>query len=165
MKKNYIYYKISLMSSLNKFIDETIKAKEAHTDAKAINTLIQGKRDIAFVSFVTDEIINFMKKYGVNVVKVDKNPYDSYIFYKPKAEKNAMELLQIANKYNGFLPAAPEQTTEDIVRRIGHLLEYDPEDIDNFIQRNFQTSMVAEHKSIVRNLIKEYISKFLTEVK
>ena len=73
-----------------------------------------------------------MNSKGLKTLSVPLNPNDCYIYYRTGHEKQAQELKDIADKYNGYL--AYWATKED-TRRIGELLQYDPKDIEEFINK------------------------------
>ena len=65
-------------------------------------------------------------------LEVEKNPHDAHIIYRPDSEKEANELKDIANKYNGYLSY---KATDEDTRRIGQLLGYKAKDIETYIER------------------------------
>jgi hypothetical protein len=120
----------TLRQILKEELDEEIKASEAYSTYNSIKTLIDGKRDVAFVGKST--YIYLLSKYhGLKVIKVPNS--DNYIIYKKGAEDKANELLDIANKYGGFLHW---QATDEDSRRIGQLLGYNQEDIEDYIKNS-----------------------------
>ena len=120
----------TLRQILKEELSEEIKASEAYSDHNSIKTIVDGKRDVAFVKKST--YIYLLSKYhGLKVIKVPNS--DNYIIYKKGAEDRANELLDIANKYGGFLHW---QATDEDSRRIGQLLGYNQEDIEDYIKNS-----------------------------
>jgi len=120
----------TLKQLLKEELAEEIKASEAYSDYNSIKTIVDGKRDVAFVGKST--YIYLLSKYhGLKVIKVPNS--DNYIIYKKGSEDKANELLDIANKYGGFLHW---QATDEDSRRIGQLLGYNQEDIEDYIKNS-----------------------------
>lgn len=113
-----------------------IHAREAYGQLDAILTLINGRRNLG--TSAIKYLIKYkfstakLKKYGINVLIVKSNPYGLCILYRDGYENNAKELYNIAEKHEGYLAY---WASDDVTRRIGELLEYYPEDIDEFIKR------------------------------
>jgi len=120
----------TLKQLLKEELSEEIRANEAYSDYNSIKTIVDGKRDIAFVGSST-YLYLISKFYGLKVIKVPNSP--NYIVYKKGAEDNAKELLNIANKYGGFLHW---QATDEDSRRIGQLLNYNESDIEDYIKNS-----------------------------
>lgn len=118
---------------IRKRLREEINASEAYSVLGSIKTILHGKRNIAFISGVPQEILDAIDAYGLKKIHITKNQNQSYIVYNPSAEAEAKELLNIANKYGGYLSY---QAPDNEQRRIGQLLGYKPEDIESYIQRN-----------------------------
>jgi hypothetical protein len=119
-----------------KDIKEEIKASEAHYDNDAIQTVIDGKRDLGFITLKAATLTkgNFwdiIDNNNLRVLKVPSNPYEAYIYYRPGAENKAKELKDIAEKYQGYLSY---RATDNETRRIGELLGYSKEDIESHIE-------------------------------
>ena len=123
------------------FINETIRSEEAHRDKSAIQTVIDGKRDMGFITIKTavdigrDEFWNLVKTHNLGTIKLPENPFEAYIFFNKGAEKKAKELAKIANKYGGYLSY---EATKQESKRIGELLGYDKIDIDWYIKKNYK---------------------------
>jgi hypothetical protein len=123
------------------FVNEAIKAEEAHRDKSAIQTVIDGKRDMGFITLKTavdlssNEFWNLVKTHNLGTIKLPQNQFEAYIFYNKSAEKKAKELAKIANKYGGFLSY---EATKQESKRIGELLGYDKADIDWYLNKNYK---------------------------
>jgi hypothetical protein len=119
-----------------KDLKEDISPEEAQNDVSSLQTIIDKKRNLGFFTL---EGINSPKTFweivdenNLKSLEVEKNPHDAYIIYRPGSEKEANELKDIANKYNGYLSY---KATEEDTRRIGELLGYKKETIDSFIEK------------------------------
>ena len=115
----------------------TIRAAEAYRDETGVMTVVNKKRNIGFITLRhstlrKEDFWNIVNSKGLKTLSVPLNPNDCYIYYIPGHEKQAQELKDIADKYNGYL--AYWATKED-TRRIGELLQYDPKDIEEFINK------------------------------
>jgi hypothetical protein len=119
---------------------EEIDPSEAYNDMDAIQTLVDGKRDLAFIVEKSNDpsdwekIQNIIADNGFKVMYVKGNPYNAYIAYIPGSESKANELKNIAEKYGGYL--AYYATRED-TKRIGELLGYTKKSIDDFITAKY----------------------------
>jgi hypothetical protein len=118
---------------------KTIRAHEAHNDDNAIETVINGRRNLGIIGMtynsLTGNFWDIIKTNNLKVLKIPSNPGDVYIYFRPGAEKQAQELKDIAEKYDGYLAY---WATENDTRRIGQLLNYHQKDIEDFINRNKQ---------------------------
>lgn len=123
-----------------KLIKEDIDPEEATRDESAIQTVIDGKRNVGAFTVVYNTMgiseegfLYIMKKNGLKTIKVPENPHILYVFYRPGSESEAKELASIAKKYEGYFAwyAKDEDT-----RRIGELLGYRKDKVEDFIQKN-----------------------------
>jgi hypothetical protein len=125
----------------DEFVNETIKAEEAHRDKSAVQTVIDGKRDLGFITLKTtvdlsiDEFWDLVKTHNLGTIKLPGNPFDAYIYFNKGAEKKAKELAKIANKYGGYLSY---EATKQESKRIGELLGYAKEDINWYLNKNYK---------------------------
>lgn len=122
---------------IKKRLKEAISASEAHRDENAIQTVIDGKRDLGFLTIIGSTISekhfwDLIKSNDLKVISVPSNEYKAYIYFRKGAENKAKELWDIAEKYGGYL--AYNATPEDS-RRIGQLLGYHESDIDDYINK------------------------------
>jgi hypothetical protein len=119
---------------------EDIDPEEAQTNIDSVQTIVDGKRNIAFVVEKGDtpknweRVTQMVADNELKSMYVKGNPHHAYVVYTPEAEKIAIELKTIAEKYNGYLSS--NATAED-TRRIGQLLDYDPEQIELFIKDRY----------------------------
>lgn len=116
-----------------------IRASEAYSDLESIKTLVNGKRNVSFITIASSsvedikKILNLINQNDLQPLYVEGNPYDAYVVYRKGAEREALELKSIAEKYGGYLSS---KASEDDSRRIGQLLSYHPDDIEDYIIRN-----------------------------
>ena len=121
-----------------KSYNEEINASDATNDKSSIQTVIDGKRNLGFItpkvssSVPYDKFLDIVEKYDLGVLEVPSNDYGAFIFYNKKAKKEAEELRDIAEKYGGYLAW---NASEEDSRRIGQLLGYKQQDIDDYINQ------------------------------
>jgi hypothetical protein len=119
---------------------EDIKPSEAYNDMDAIQTLVDGKRELAFMveknSPPSDwnKIQKIIADNGFKVMYVKYNPGNAYVVYTPGSESKANELKNIAEKYGGYLSS---KATRKETKRIGELLGYDRQSIEDFLKRHY----------------------------
>lgn len=109
---------------------EVISASEAHTTTGSIQTIVDGKRNVGFMQLNKREV-DYVSSLGLKLIKVPSNKYDSYVVFKSGYESDAMELLEIAEKHDGYLS---HKASDDVTRRIGQILGYNVEDIEKHIK-------------------------------
>lgn len=139
-----------------KDLKEEIRASEAYEDRGALQTVIDGKRDLGMIALKSatiskEEFWDAVKENNLETIKVPSNDYGATIFFRPGAENKAIELRDIAEKYGGYLYW--DATIEDS-RRIGELLGYVKEDIDDYIERNLKKKGIAEEKETLHKWFK-----------
>ena len=125
------------IKKFDEFLNETIRASEAYRDENAVETVISGKRDVGFITLIgatmsSDKFWSAIEKNGLKTIKVPSNRFEAYIYYRPGAEEQAEELRDIAERHEGYLAY---YASEKDTRRIGELLGYDKDDIEDFITR------------------------------
>lgn len=124
-------------------LKEDIDPKEAYNDNDALKTVIDGKRDVAFIG-VSDNNKSLIEDAGLKMIgPIFQKEYgysqNKYIIYRDI--NKAKELQKILEKNMGYLPInTPEET-----RRIGELLGYRKESIDKFIERHFSKEPINEN--------------------
>ena len=115
---------------------EDIKAEEAYSDIDAIQTLADGKREVAFIVEKSNtptnwkNILNVIKEHNLQMLSVKGNPYKAFIVYISGAKPKALRLKELAEKYDGYLAS---NANEEDTREIGKLLGYRKEDIEKYI--------------------------------
>ena len=126
-------------------MSEDIDPSEAYTDVDAINTLVNDKRDIAFIVKKAntpenwERIKEVIKDNDIRVERVKGNPYEAFVAYLPGSRDKALKLKALAEKYNGYL--ASNATAED-TREIGKLLGYKEDKVEEYIaKRNIDESL------------------------
>lgn len=122
---------------IKKRLKEAISASDAYSNKNAIQTVIDGKRDLGFITLIGSDIPestfwSLIKNNGLKTISIPSNKYKGYIYFRNGSEDKARELMDIAEKYGGYLAhnATPEDT-----RRIGQLLGYHESDIDDYINK------------------------------
>lgn len=115
-------------------LDEEIDPSEAYTDKGSLKTVIDGKRKIGTLHRPTKDLIRKIESLGLKLRKIESNPQDVYIVYRPDSEKDVDELVSIADKYEGYL--SYKATKEDTIR-IGQLLGYSQDSINKFVAEKY----------------------------
>lgn len=115
-------------------IKENIDPSEGYDEISSVKTIVDGKRNVAFIASLSNyeaEIIGEMiSDNDLDSVRVPSNPHHAYIIFRKGHENQAHELLNMAEKYGGYLS---HKASEEDVREIGRLLEYNPESVEEFI--------------------------------
>lgn len=122
---------------------ETIRAEEASNDIKSIMSVIDGKRGICTIHLngpQIDEFKHYIRNFNLSTMVIPSNPYDYYVVYANGYHDRAKELVSIAEKYNGFLS---DKATKEDTMKIGSLLEYDPQDIEDFIKKHYTKNGIS----------------------
>lgn len=129
---------------------ETVNPEEVYDNRDAIQTVADGKRDLAWVTVIgfkmtADEIYDMASENGLKVMGVQYNPNHAFIVYKPEAVAKATRLKDIAEKYDGLL--STYATKEDSIE-IGKLLGYDEQSIQSYISKKYDENgkLVGEAK-------------------
>lgn len=133
-------------------LDESIHPSEAYNDWDGLMTVIEGKRNLVFLTkkgsskkgHTWEDMVELIKKNNLMVMDVPKNEFEAYIVYKPYAHYQAKQLHDIADKYDGFLSG--NATIEDSYK-IGQLLEYNDKDIWDYLIKNYPTNEIMEFKN------------------
>lgn len=117
------------------FLIESIDPSEVYSDEGSLDTVIKGKRDMGSLHRPPLWMKRLIKKHGLKLIKIDLNPQDLFIVYRPGSEKQVEELLSIANKYGGYF--SYRATKEDTIR-IGQLLGYHQDKIDQYVKEKYK---------------------------
>ena len=143
-------------------MEEEIDPSEAYRDDDALQTLIDGKRNVGILHFAYGDYEDRVKQADLKTIGPIKQDYyglrnQTHIVYRPEGERDAKELYLIMLKNDGYVPInTPEET-----RRIGELLGYRKQAIDIFIDRHFdETGQLRPDKERVAvNEEREMISE------
>ena len=154
---------ILLEEAYNRVLSEKIKASEARNEYDSFKTVIDGKRTLGVVTKNTldgdlklkKEIIE--KGFKLILVRSSRLP-GNYIIYHPSGLKQALELQALADRYDGAF--GPPHASEDDVRRVGQLLEYDPSDIEAHIERSRLFPKTVDEKEYFNKKLKEFYNQY-----
>jgi hypothetical protein len=151
-----------------KSYNEEINASDAYRDEDALQTVIDGKRNLGFISlkhniFSSDEFFDIIKKHDLGTLAVPSNDYDAFIYYNKNAKKEAEELRDIAEKYGGYLAW---DASEKDSRRIGQLLGYKQQDIDDYINKQrtkypdlYKENISTKHINLLTESLRNWFKK------
>lgn len=117
------------------FLIESIDPSDVYTDEGSLDTIIKGKRNIGTLHRPPLWMKKLIEKHGLKLIKIDLNPQDLFIVYRPNSEKQVEELLSIVNKYGGYLSY---QATKEETIRIGQLLGYHQDKIDQYVKERYK---------------------------
>jgi hypothetical protein len=127
------------------FLSEKIKASEAYDTMEGVQTLVDGKRDLAFISIMDNPIytpnnidelkaLAYGASQGLRVMEIPgKEDGQAYIMYREGAKDKAQKLSDYTSKKGGYLV---DDTPEE-ARFVGNLLDYEEADIEEYIERNY----------------------------
>lgn len=124
----------SQFNIIKKRISEEIDPSEAYNYNDSLKTVIDGKRNVGFVVATTKKELNDLKNSGLKYIYIENTEnYNKFIIYREGGEEDAMKLLKIAKRNDGYLPTkTPEETYE-----IGILLGYNKDSVIEFIKKRF----------------------------
>ena len=157
--------KIILKESQVKFlIKEYINPEEAHNDVDSVRLICEGKRGVAFVTASRlneyEQIVEMVSECELDSFKVPNNIHDAYIVFNENHRDEAKELLDIAISLDGYLsPKAPE----DVTRRIGEILNYDPQEVEKFI--NDKNINESETSTSIEMGFNDFTTKYPKQIK
>lgn len=127
------------------FIIERIKASEAYDTMNAVQTVINDKRDLVFISTMDNPMYrpNNEKELaamqhglenGLTAIEVKGKPDGkSWVLYK-KNKRAAQKLADYAESKGGYL----SDNTPEEAKYVGDLLGYDKADIQAFVKRVYK---------------------------
>lgn len=135
------------------FISEVVnitdlKKKDPHalSSRKLFKHMLSGKKRVMFlvdsgIRYINSdedmEVLQMARDAGFGVIEMDQDPAPgkAYVVYnkKPGAKRMAERLAEIAKKHDGYLA---DKTAEE-AREIGELLDYNKEDIDWYVNKNY----------------------------
>jgi len=123
------------MKLLSLFTEE-IHAREAHSESGSLRTILNGRRDIAFVD-INKSMIDDIEKRKLGILPVRMTSLNSMkaILYRDVAKKDALRLFVIAKSKHDYLKdETPEEAYE-----IGKLLGYSEDSIKEYIWKKYHS--------------------------
>jgi len=140
----------NLQENIRRILREEISAKEAYSTYGSIKTIIDGKRDVAFIEL--NNIVNrlLISLKSLKKIKVPSSIESNYIVYREGSEKEAQELYDIAMKYDGSLSYI---ASEEDSRRIGQILGYKQDDIEDYIKHNKKIRGITENIQRIQEMM------------
>jgi len=122
---------------------ESISVKDAARDEDSIQTVIDGKRELAYLSITTQRLIDprssidalsLALNSGLNIIPIrNRKEGVAFVVYKDDREA-AQALADFAETKEGYLY---DETPEEALF-IGQALEYNQDEIDEYIQKNYK---------------------------
>jgi len=128
-----------------------IKASEAYEDSDAVQTVIDGKRDLAFVVISAQKLVDPRRSINALQLAINANlnlmPVPgrtegvAFVVYKQN-KAAAKKLADYAAAHDGYLSdSSPEEA-----RYVGKLLGYDDADIEAFVNRIYKKELAMSEK-------------------
>lgn len=124
---------------IKEHLAEEIDPDEAYRDEGAVQTVIDGKRNVGFLATYyadAEALLAKAKEAGLKVISMPQTSHkgsSANVIYRDGSEEEAMRLAKIARKNGGYLPIeTPEETYE-----IGILLGYYPDKVKEFVKDKF----------------------------
>ena len=124
------------------FLSESISYTDASHDMGSIQTIIDGKRDLAYLVLTSDkrldprDAIDALKlaiDNGLNLLPIkNRSEGVAFVIYKNDL-KSAQTLADFAAKKEGYL----NDGNPDEARFIGRALSYHPEDVEEYVARRY----------------------------
>ena len=127
------------------FVAEKIKASEAYDTMEGVQTVIDGKRELAFISTMDApiyrpnneselEAMQHGLDNGLKAIEVKGKPNGrAWVLYR-KNKRMAQKLADYAESKGGYL----SDSTPDEAEYVGDLLGYDKGDIRTFIKKRYR---------------------------
>ena len=129
------------------FVVERIKASQAYDTVEGVQTVIDGKRELTFITTMDNPIYRPNNEIeleamqhgldnGLKAIEVKGKPDGkAWVLYK-KDKKAAQKLADYAESKGGYL----SDNTPEEAEYVGDLLGYDKNDIKSFIKRVYKIS-------------------------
>jgi hypothetical protein len=153
------------------FINERIKASEAYDTKNGVQTVIDGKRDLVFISTMDNPIyrpnnekelaaMQYGLDNGLKAIEVKgKKDGRAWVMYKNN-KRAAQKLADYAESKEGYL----SDSTPAEAKYVGDLLGYDKKDIKAFIKRVYKVdesffNVINESSEINQSNISDYSSR------
>ena len=131
-----------ISETLEQFLAESIRAEDAYRTSDAIQTVLSGKRELAYVALTTQKMIDPRPEIeslslainrGLRLLPIpNRKEGVAFVVYRRNL-KLAQELADFASKKEGYLN---DETPEE-ARTIGRLLSYAESDIDEYIKGKY----------------------------
>lgn len=106
---------------------------EANGDKMAITSVVEGKRDIGYLSDPTPATLARINYHGLNLLDagIDSEGQQKYVFYRGN-ENGAKKLAELSKKYGGYL--STQTPIEDQIL-ISNLLSYSMDSTLEYFKR------------------------------
>ena len=126
---------IKIINNGKKGVNENVDAREARGDEKSLQTILDGKRNIALIGLSNPIIKEKVNNAGLNIIKINQTNHpdsiETSIVYRDGHDKQANRLHNIMKSHGGYVSdQSPREAYE-----IGKLLEYTDESILQYINR------------------------------
>lgn len=123
-------------------LSESISVQEAASDIDAVQTILDGKRDLGYIAITTQKIIDPRSSIsalglainnGLNLIPLrGREEGVAFVVWKEDAE-TAQKLAKFAESKGGYLrDDSPEEA-----QLIGRALNYNEDEITQYVNRNY----------------------------
>jgi len=133
---------MNLQEQISRTLREEISANDAYDTYESIKTIIDGKRNVGFVGLDNIAYRLLVSLKSLKKIKVRSPTELNYIIYREGSENEARELYDIAMKYGGSLSYT---ASEEDSRRIGQILGYKKDEIEDYINHNKKIRGITEN--------------------
>jgi len=123
-------------------LSESISVQEAARDIDAVQTILDGKRDLGFITITTQKLIDPRESIsalglainnGLNLIPLrGRKEGVAFVIWKEDAEA-AQKLAQFAESKGGYL----RDDTPEEAQFIGRALNYNEDEIAQYVNRNY----------------------------
>lgn len=128
--------------SYESHLSESVTVQEAARDRDAVQTVLDGKRDLAFIAISTQKIIDprpsidalgLAINSGLNLIPLrGRTEGVAFVIWKEDAEA-AQALARFAESKEGYL----RDDTPEEAQFIGRALNYNEDEIAQYVNRNY----------------------------
>jgi len=149
---------MNLQEQISRTLREEISANDAYDTYESIKTIIDGKRNVGFVGLDNIAYRLLVSLKSLKKIKVQSPTELNYIIYREGSENEARELYDIAMKYGGSLSYT---ASEEDSRRIGQILGYKKDEIEDYIEHNKKLRGITENIHRIQEMMGVNESSFL----
>lgn len=147
-----------------KKIDEEIDASEATDVYGALQTILDGKRNIALTQLYRPDVKKIVADNNLKIITVNQtnhpNSLETSIVYRNGYEKQANRLYNIMKSHGGYVSdKSPREAYE-----IGKLLEYTDESILQYINRIYVKLPNGEYRHRTNAELQQYDDKRIKQI-
>lgn len=117
-------------------LNETIKPSQAYTERGSLETIVKNERQVAIITYNPDflNILDRIHDIQYEIIPKNDSKHSNVVAYRRSYSQQAKKLINLIKQMDGYLcDCTPIQA-----RILGTLLQYDPSEIESFVQRNYK---------------------------